>query len=528
MKHPMDLSDKRRTDEQGIALILVVVFVILLAVVSYQLVVQARMSRLTGENDALLARMRNHMEYTINEVEGSLKEDMQADDGGDEGGASPLGGLGGAGSAGGGEGANPLGGGGEGEDVAANTDSSRDSWFQPTAYSDDDLTTYVWVEDENRKFNILSLISPEEDYAKESKERFVRLIDELRDGTEFDLSSADGQQLAQIIIDWMEGVGRTEDVPRPQLKSDREDRQELTIMLHLDDLLMLRDVDEDLFYDKVLDAELIPGLESVLTIYTSLLVDPGDPEKLAQQDNAAGAGQDSGSSGQSSEGSGGPVGSESSEQPIGIGVRINLNTAPYAVLRSLFPRHQIPDAVIDAIIAYRNEEAEEEEDAAGEQGGEGAGGAVDAEDYSGDIRGPEEVEKKIFEAVEDLEEIPEFKNIADPEIKQQFYALTTVQSDVFTIHMASMFKRKKNAYVLRRARSVVVRLDHDEEGVLYPLIRLEESAGRRIMPVDVVVDVNDYANRRYELDEFSREEEAWNPFLIDFYRPDWQRGEDRE
>ena len=90
-----------------------------------------------------------------------------------------------------------------------------------------------------------------------------------------------------------------------------------------------------------------------------------------------------------------------------------------------------------------------------------------------------------------------------------------------------MFKRKKDAYVLRRVRSVVVRLDHDEEGVLYPLIRLEESAGRRVMPVDIVVDENDYLNRRYELDEFSREEEAWNPFLIDFYRPDWQRG-DRE
>ena len=43
------------------------------------------------------------------------------------------------------------------------------------------------------------------------------------------------------------------------------------------------------------------------------------------------------------------------EQPMGEGIRVNINLAPRAVLRGLFPPEQVPDLVIDAIIRWRSE-----------------------------------------------------------------------------------------------------------------------------------------------------------------------------
>ena len=44
-----------------------------------------------------------------------------------------------------------------------------------------------------------------------------------------------------------------------------------------------------------------------------------------------------------------------SQQILGPGIRINVNTAPWPVLRSLASPADIPDSVIWAILEYRNE-----------------------------------------------------------------------------------------------------------------------------------------------------------------------------
>jgi len=504
----------RHAREGGIALVLVIIFTILLYVLVAELVVTARMQRLTGENDALLARMDNHMRFTLVQIEEQLVDDLEAGAteeamGAEEGGLPGMGGLPG------------LGGGGEpgeeGEEEANDADSSQDAWYEPTSYADDDLTTYTWVEDENRKFNILCLASPDEEFAASSRERFVRLIDFLREDSVFDLSSSTGETMATEIIDWLNARGRTELIPRPPLKSDDEDSLiDQTIPLHLEELLMLPSITDDIYFDKVVDDRFVPGLEGVLTIYTSLVFDPGEPGALGPGGESPVAGNNAEPTGLEGLASGGSA----ADQPIGVGVKINVNTAPRAVLRCLFPEHEVPNAVIEAILRHRNEEEEEDEEELSENDLAGA-------EYFGDLNLGEQAPRKIFTTLEDLEELPEFENLGNPEIKQRFFELTTVKSDVFSVHMASMYKRneQRRIFVMRRATSVLARFEDNGAASIHPLILLEERQGVRIQPLDFPDEYNslDYQVQLDELDQFAQEERRWNPFYYEFYLPPEQR-----
>jgi len=498
-----------------VALVLVLIFSVLLFVIVSQLVVQARFHKRAGENDALLTRMNNQMtEVALPQVEQNLLDDLVAGEAaglGAEGeGAGGLGGLGGAGA---GQGA-------AAEEEEDPTDSSQDSWFKPTAYADGDLTTYVWVEDENRKFCLLSLASPEEDFATESRERLVRLLDGLRENTDHDISQSDATTMADAIKDWIDGRNRNDILPKPKLKSDT-DGSETSIPLHLDELLLLQGITKYVFFDQVMEYDnrvvLLPGLESVLTIYTSWAPDPGDPEKLAaqagnQNNNAASPATAPGASEQ-----------ETEQNPSGEGIRININTVTRPVLRCLVTSAEIPDSVIDAILRYRNEEAEEEEGAEGEE--------EELSEYSDMVMEGTEKKMQIFESLEDLEKIPEFENLPDKKLKENFLNLLTVRSDVFSIHMAAVFKRneERKVFVLHRRKSVVVRIESEEEDPrLYPIIHLEKRHGLRIFPVDFPEEAME--EQRYqleEMDEFTQEERAWNPFYLEFYEKKEEDGDGR-
>lgn len=521
--------------ESGVALVLTLIFSILLYILIAELVVSGRMVRMTGENDALLARMRTQMVYELDQAADQLLEDMAGAAAGAEGeggGASGLAGaLGGAPGGAGGEG-----GAEEEADPAATCDSSRDAWFHPTGKPDNDVTTYVWVEDENRKFNILALWSPDEKFAEFSRDRLVRLIDTLREDSDFDVSSGDAERIVQELKDWVTR-GDTDAIPRPVLKSDDPKRSELTIPMHLDELLMLPSVTEDLFYDKVMDGIVYLGLESVLTIWTSLVADPGDPEKVARQrveaeaagkapENqgaAAGAGNTgAGNTGTGNTGAQAPGNAEAPpQQPMGEGIRININTASRPVLRALFPADKIPDRVIDAILKWRNEVDEE----AMEKDSEGVP-KTDLSDF-GDLQLGPDKKLKFFATVADLEKVEEFAGLPDPQMKADFQKAITVKSDVFSIHLASLYKRNEEnrVYLLRRVRSIVQRVDDGADGKIRRLVPWEVRTGLRLQPVDLQDDTLDLAVVYADMDQFAQEDRAWNPFLIDFYLPKHKREE---
>jgi len=518
---PASPATAQNDPERGVALVMALIFSILLYILVAELVVSSRMVRATGENDALLARMRTQMQYQLGEAEEKLLSDLAGDAAAGGEAAGGLGALGEAAGAGG----LPTGEGGEGgeggeeeeaEDPTATCDSSRDSWFEPVGHPDNDLTTYVWIEDENRKFNLLSLWSPDEEFATLSRERLTRLIDLLREDSDFDITSSDAQVIVSEILEWGTRPN-TEQMPVPELKTDSEESNDFHVMLHLDELMLLPSVSKELFFDKVIDKRYYPGLESVLTVWTSLKTDPGDPEKNARIRAARGEPAPAASAEEPSPPPGGANEEGAAEQPEGLGIKINVNTAQRVVLRALFDPIQVPDRVIDGIIRYRNELDEEATESANDES------AMESAEF-GDMQLGNQPLYKFFETVDDLEAVEEFAEIPDEEIKSEILKALTTKSDVFSIHMASLFKRndseRRRIYLVRRSRSLVMRVDEDEEGLIVPLIPFEERVGLRVKSVDLQEErLVDLSEQYFEMDQFSREERAWNPFLIDFYMP---------
>lgn len=528
----------RRSDseQQGIALILTLTFCILLYILVAELVVSARLLRVTGENDALLARMANQSDITFAEIEDTLLSDLAGAAAGQEGGALGSVGVPQPGGQSGQGGLEGMGGeeGGEQQDPTSTCDSSRDSWAKPQSRAENDLTTYYWIEPENAKFNLLSLWSPDPKWAEFSRDQLVRLLDTLRQDTESDIGQSDADRIVRSIEEWARRSG-SERLPRPPLKSDDPRAQEITLPLHLDELLMLPDIKEEMFYDQVLDGRVLRGLESVLTIWTSLQFDPGDPEKVARRAAMQGGGSTSAPSGGASGGASGSPGqpgggfapptdpSAPAQQPLGEGIRININFAPRAVLRAIMPEAAIPDSVIDAILRFRNEvdtEAMEAEEA----------GPTTSDPYAfGGLELGEEQKLRFFASVDDLDQIDEFANLPDPQVKTDFKAFCTTKSDVFSVHLATMFRRSEEhrVYVMRRSRSIVLRQDDGETGKLYPIVRYEERHGMRVQASDMQDDPNnrvqDMTQQYALMDQFAQEDRAWNPFLVDFYLPKWQR-----
>ncbi len=491
-------------------LVLVLIFSALLYILVVDLVTRAKYARLTGENDALLAAMDNHMVLTLAKVEQSLQDDLDEAELAEEEEVDP--GAGGDASAG--ATLDPTaaaGGGGLGEQ-AQPSDSSQDAWFLPTAFADGDITTYVWVEDENRKFNITSLLSPDEEFARDSHDRLVRLLNELREDTEYDLSSSHANTIADAIRDWLQGYNRNDSMPRPPLKSDGDLGSQQSIPLHLDELLLLRGVTEDLFYDQVLDRRVVPGLESVLTVYTSWKRDPGEPGQQTGNLGSAVAGDESDDSQAAATSS--TDEEEGESQPEGEGIHININTAPRAVLRGLMSEAELSNSVLDAILRYRNEVLDEED-------GDFASDALN--DQITDIVEEEVESKQIFESLDDLEQVEEFANLPDPDVKNKFLNLLTTKSDVFSIHLTAIYKfaEEPKSFAISRRRSLMVRFSGAEASSLHPLIFLERRNGLRVMGVDFPEDedLHQLELRMEEMDDFSREERKWNPFFLDFYEP---------
>ncbi|MBM4063068.1 MAG: hypothetical protein FJ265_18525, partial [Planctomycetes bacterium] len=356
----------------------------------------------------------------------------------------------------------------------------------------------------------------------------VRLIDALREDSDFDVTASDAERLVRELQDWVTR-NDTEAIPRPVLKSDDPKRREITIPMHLDELLMLPSVTEDLFYDKVMDGVVYLGLESVLTIWTSLVADPGDPQKVARQRAEAEAGGENPApaapGGQASPPGGAPNqapgGGETPQQPIGVGIRVNVNTAPRPVLRALLPEARLPDRVIDAILKWRNEEDEKEKEKESEQAPK-----TDLSDF-GDLRLGSELKRKFFATTADLDQVEEWKGLPDPQVRAEFLKLITTKSDVFTIHLATLYKRsdENRVYLLRRARSIVQRYDDGADGKIKKLVPWEDRTGLRLQPIDLQDDTLDLTSVYYDMDQFAQEDRAWNPFLVDFYLPKHRREE---
>lgn len=468
--------------QSGIALLLtLLVFLILAAIVS-ELMISTRLDYEVAKSDASMTRLDTAAESVLLDALDMLVQDGEGDassGGGIAGAAAGAGGLPGAsGDAAGGAQQGP-------------SDSGEDEWAKPFDKTLGDARVSVWIEDENRKFNILALLSPDENYAKASFDRLVRILDRFREETDRDLDSSQAETLAIAIRDYMLGTQRPDRVPRPALLTDIPNDTK-SLPMTLDELLLVEGMTPDLLFDQEEKIEGVasektkyPGLCSFLTVWTSIQPLPAAPS-ATNPGNAASASGPAGNTGPSAAtpSATGQPGSSGQQGPVGV--KINVNFAPRELLKSLLPPEELPSEVVEGIVRYRNFEREEAEDVAEE-----TGITTDA------ITGEEIRPREFFASIDDLKKVPEFANFPDEKAKDNFRRLLTTRSDVFSIHLTAQLADEESAAsgeppggedrtgkLTRRIRAVFWRRQGNNGMEALPIVRWEMREDRRIVPRD--------------------------------------------
>ena len=116
--------------------------------------------------------------------------------------------------------------------------------------------------------------------------------------------------------------------------------------------------------------------------------------------------------------------------------KININTAPRAVVEGLFPSYELPPVKTEAILEWRNEVDEE---ALAEREDNQGGDSEELEDIElrESIFGVNEDEpKQFFKTLADLEKVPGFDSEGlDPETEGEIQELLGVESEIFSIYI---------------------------------------------------------------------------------------------
>lgn len=528
------LSNSRRR-ERGVALLLTLFVVLIVATVILQLAVTTGAEYTVSANQMVVAKVDSALDVALVDARKALIDDAQQSQDGSGQGGGPGASM--AGMPGGAQGMP-----GTGEEEKDDADTLNDPWSHDQETNIADVQIRVHVEDENRKFNILSIVSKDQDYARASRERLVRIIDMVREfnGSERDVDSATAEVLVANIQRWLDGERR--DMKRPNLHSNKADSP-VTLPLSLDELLLVEGVTEDLFYDQKHLGVAYSGLESVLTIWTSVEAgevkkkdepepapgSPNDPNNPANANAGAGATPGGSNTSNNTSGSQTPGAADTAQQPKdpavtagkSAGVKININTAPPCVLRALAPTFDIPTDVWDAIIRYRNK-LDEEKMKKAQEAGEYFGGdlppGVDSAtmmvDRSSMGPGEQGLTTQYFKTLEDLEKVEEWKNCSNGNAKKDVLKLLTTKSDVFSIYITArptegLGAPKQTSVdgfgfttttpgstdaddmpggIVKRMRQIVWRRAGQEETVLLPLVVREERQHRKFNVAEFPID----------------------------------------
>ena len=391
------------------------------------------------------------------------------------------------------------------EETAADTaasDSTRDAWWTPARYTYGDIEVTSRVEDENGKFNLHLLLQEDEEARAEAEATFIRIVDALRDKFDDDLDDYDANRILEQLREWMDGEKRSEEnFPRAFRYSDAEE-SERVLLFCLEELMLLQDVTESLYYDQVRpENRIAPGLESAFTVYTLPALDAEGSELEQDTAEEANGGAATAEDTFAAEASTDPAPEEEAAQDLEenaalgglddvlegdppLGVLINLNTASSAVIQGVASREVLPLYMVEQILRYRNEvdEAAQEE--------------ADGEDMdSNDIdlrrslyREDESIPMRFFSTLEDLAEVESWEDRMDEEAQAAFTERIGLKSDIFSIylfaHIAPEDWEQKDWYEeppgpVLRLRTLVWRRAGENGGKLITLLPWHEVPNRR-------------------------------------------------
>jgi hypothetical protein len=416
-------------------------------------------------------------------------------------------------------------------------DSRKDEWARPQRTTLNEIRLRILVQDEDSKINVLNMLNPDEKEAQAAFDRVVKVLDLCREGTQADIDAHTAEQMARAMLEYMK-QRRDSKVPRPALLSDDTKNPDQGLPLSLKEFAALPPFDESHFRDfRDSDGKIVHSIGSFLTVWSSVATSadaaraqgsapavagvagaagaPGTASGTGSSPTAGGAGgSGGGGSGDSSSGApaagsgggsspaaaggtaggtGGPGGAGGGGTPGGGGAggqsgggsggyAVNVNTAPVAVLKSLFDDHDLHPRFFDRVVEYRNLEEEKPKDAPADQVTEPA-----LDEYGREIK-----DCKIFDTLAKLSEVEGFSDLPT-DIQGRLNQLLTTQSNVFSIFIVA--RRSTSAEgdnsdlpgspaeirareaagdtLLRVVRAVVWRHKADDEYAVTPLVRWE-------------------------------------------------------
>jgi len=510
---------------RGVALLLALLLLVVLIAITIQISVTTSTDARIARNDLTISVMDLAVESALLNVGETLKTDGESTgEEGAAGGAAPGAPTGGAGPGGASGGAAAPG--GESEAV----DSQRDDWHEPQRTTINDIQLRIFVVDEDSKYNVLNLLAEDEKEAQAAYDRVVRILDMCREGSrEFDIDPRVAEDMAKVMLEHMQ---RRKDsrIPRPKLLTDDEDGDQ-GLPTTLEEFAALEPFAEHHFRDlRDRDGEIVHSIASFLTVWSSLGLASDLPQSGKSGSSGSGAANTNsagsksgtkggstgtsgtntaGKSGQNAQGSGGTgatgtggttPGTEGAGSAGGAGATggsgetsnsggyaVNVNTAPAAVLKSLFDDREVPPRFFDRVLEYRNLEEEQKEGEAKEETD-----ATKDEEPELDEYGQEKFERRIFDSIGELGEVEGFKDLPT-EQQNRLNQLLTTSSNVFSIYVVArkstsaqgdmdsaltpseLRKKEESAgdALVRVVRSVVWRHTVDEEVVLTPIVRWE-------------------------------------------------------
>lgn len=176
-------------------------------------------------------------------------------------------------------------------DPASYVDSLHDVWARPTTVRfAQDVEVRIRITDEDRKLPLLGLVSKNPHYRELWRSRIVRVLDLLREKTDRDLTEPDAETLADALEAWIRG-DRRRDLPTPLQSTMRHHvtlkvwsdsafsgavGTDVVFPFSIDDLTQVHEISEDLlngYYDR---GRYVLGLRDVLTAHSTLVFDPHD------------------------------------------------------------------------------------------------------------------------------------------------------------------------------------------------------------------------------------------------------------
>lgn len=429
-------------DRRGAALLLAFLVLIVIIAITYQIQTVTKTDARVAHNEITAATMDLALESTLLQVLEDLAEDARAaqaaasESGGvpDPNAATPGGEAGAGGEAGG-----P-------EENADAVDSQMDGWFTPASTNFGDIQVRIFIRDEDSKYNVLNLLQPDDEAAQEAFDRVTRILDNCREGTSYDIGPSEAQELTRAMKQHLAERDASE-LPRPALLSDNEEEPQRGLPLTFREFRALEPFRDDHFYEGYDEHDnRVHGIDAFLTVYTSPAMGEEGPGAVTATN----------------------------------GFAVNVNTSPRAVLDGLLDRRIVSGRLWESIVDYRNEAEDVDPN------------AEEPLEPLLDEFGNEVTPKKIFDSLDELEEIYEFKALLDQE-KLQVRSMLAVQSNVFEIILTARlptqreedrifeFKSRREqeayyrsgAFLVRTVRAVYWRAPGEDDVTLVPLVRWE-------------------------------------------------------